>query len=168
VLSQRPVDLDADRDFILSLGCMASYESLPVWYRGDSYRAYRDTWFNSTLPQTFLGEIKDSLQEERTVFEVWLEDNQRAGFVWMTFADSPLGRTVATLRNLVVEPGHQRRGIGKLMLQSASAQARERKAGILRVETSVENEASQAIYSREGFTVARLQYEKVLDEIANG
>jgi RimJ/RimL family protein N-acetyltransferase len=50
-----------------------------------------------------------------------------------------------------------------MMLQAATQYAKEQKAGILRVETSVENPASQAIYAREGFTVARLLYEKVLD-----
>ena len=163
MLSQRPVDLEIDKDFILDLGCMGSYESLPSWYRNQSYRAYREMWFKSTLPRLFLGDLVNSLREERTVAEVWLEDNQRAGFLWMTFGDSPHGLIIATLHDLVVEPGHQRRGIGKMMLRAASEQAKERDAGILRVETSVENPASQAIYAKEGFTVARLLYEKVLD-----
>ncbi|HEY7467652.1 MAG TPA: GNAT family N-acetyltransferase [Dehalococcoidia bacterium] len=163
MLSQRPVDLETDQEFVLDLGCMASYESLPAWYRNQSYRAYRDMWYNSTLPKLFLGDLSASLREERTLAEVWLEDNQRAGFLWMTFGDSPHGLVIATLHDLVVEPGHQRRGIGKMMLQAATRYAKRRKAGILRVETSVENPASQAIYAREGFTVARLLYEKVLD-----
>jgi ribosomal protein S18 acetylase RimI-like enzyme len=65
---------------------------------------------------------------------------------------------------MVVEPGHQRRGIGRLMLQAVEKAARENGAGVLRVETSVENEATQKIYQKAGFTVARLMYEKVLDE----
>ncbi len=163
MLSQRPVDLETDREFILDLGCMGSYESLPAWYRNQSYRAYRDMWFNSTLPKLFLGDLAASLREQRTVADVWLEDNQRAGFLWMTFGDSPHGLVIATLHDLVVEAGHQRRGIGKMMLQAATSRAKEDNAGILRVETSVENPASQAIYQSEGFTVARLLYEKVLD-----
>jgi ribosomal protein S18 acetylase RimI-like enzyme len=157
------LNLEIDQEFVLDLGCMASYESLPNWYRNESYRAYRDTWYNSTLPKLFLSDLLVSLREERTLAEVWLEDNQRAGFLWMTFGDSPHGLVIATLHDLVVEPGHQRRGIGKMMLQAATQYAKEQKAGILRVETSVENPASQAIYAREGFTVARLLYEKVLD-----
>lgn len=164
MLSQRPLNLETDEQFILDLGCMGSYESLPNWYRTRSYRAYRDMWFNSTLPKLFLDELSASLNEERTVADIWLEDDQRAGFLWMTFGDSPHGLVIAILHDLVVEPGHQRRGIGKMMLQSATELARERNAGILRVETSVENPASQAIYNREGFTVARLLYEKLLDK----
>jgi ribosomal protein S18 acetylase RimI-like enzyme len=163
VLSQRPVNLETDEEFILDLGCMGSYESLPSWYRNQSYRAYRDMWYNSTLPKLFLGDLAASLREERTLAEIWLEDNQRAGLLWMTFGDSPHGLVIATIHDLVVEPGHKRRGIGKMMLQAATSLAKERNAGILRVETSVENPASQAIYAREGFTVARLLYEKVLN-----
>jgi GNAT superfamily N-acetyltransferase len=162
VLSQRPVDLETDQEFILDLGCMGSYESLPAWYQTTSYRAYRDMWYGSTLPKLFMSDLVASLREDRTVAELWLEDNQPAGFLWMTFGDSPHGLVIATLHDLVVAPGHQRRGIGKMMLQSATALAKEHAAGILRVETSVENPASQAIYTHEGFTVARLLYEKVL------
>jgi ribosomal protein S18 acetylase RimI-like enzyme len=164
VLSQRPVNLETDQEFILNLGCMGSYESLPVWYRNQSYRAYRDMWYNSMLPKLFLGDLAASLRDERTVAEIWMEDSQPAGFLWMTCGDSPHNRIIATLHDLIVEPAHQRRGIGKMMLQAATEHAKQRHAGILRVETSVENSASQAIYAREGFTVARLLYEKVLDE----
>ena len=167
MLSQRALDLDSDREFLLELGCMASYESIPAWYRTGSYRAYREKWYKSALPKLFLGDLAASLREERTTAEVWLEDNQRAGFLWMTYGDSPHGLIVATLHNLIVEPSHQRRGIGKMMLHAAAGYAREHKAGILRVETSVENSASQAIYAREGFTVARLMYEKILDKAAD-
>lgn len=146
---------------------MASYESVPAWYRDTSYRAYRDSWFASTFPQQVLSDLSESLKEPRNVVEVWLEDGQPAGLLWLDFAESPQGRTIATLRNLVVEPGHQRRGIGKMMLQTVETLAKERHAGIMRVETSVENEATQAIYQKQGFTVARLIYEKVLDGGSN-
>lgn len=166
MLSQRPVDLEKDREFILDLGCMGSYESLPAWYRTGSYRSYRDLWYNSTLPDLLINDLTTSLQEGRTIAEVWEEEGQPAGFLWVSFSDSPHRRVVATVHDLIVAPGHQRRGIGRMMLQSVTSRARERKAGLLRVETSVENPASQAIYAREGFTVARLLYEKVLDESA--
>lgn len=162
MLTQRPVDLQLDRDFLLDLGCMASYESLPAWYRLHSYRAYRDTWFESSLPKLFLKSLSTSISEPRTVAELWLEDEQKAGFLWLAFSDSPHNRVVATLHDLAVTPGHQRRGIGTMMLQAVEAMARERGAGILRVETSIENESTQSMYQKAGFTVARLLYEKEL------
>ena len=163
MLSQRPVDPQQDKDFVLSLSCMASYESVPEWYRNTSFRAYREAWFTSAFPDQVMADLQTSLKDPRTVVEVWLEDEQRAGLLWLDFAESPQGRTIATLRNMVVEPGHQRRGIGKLMLQAVEGTARTNGAGVLRVETSVENEATQSIYRKSGFDVARLIYEKVLD-----
>ncbi len=163
MLTQRSVDPKEDREFVLDLACMASYESVPVWYRNISYRAYRESWFDSGFPAQVMDDLRRSLGEPRTVIEVWLEDDQRAGLLWLDFAESPLGRTIATLRDLVVEPGHQRRGIGRLMLRAVEAAAREKGAGVLRVETSLENEATQKMYQNAGFTVARLIYEKVLD-----
>jgi ribosomal protein S18 acetylase RimI-like enzyme len=163
LLIQRPVDPEQDKDFILNLACMGSYESVPIWYRGTSYRAYRESWFNSDFPSQVMHDLKQSLADPRTLIQVWQEDDQRAGLLWLDFSQSPQGRTVATVRDLVVEPGHQRRGIGRLMLQAAEEAARQNGAGVMRVETSVENEATQRIYQKAGFTVARLIYEKVLD-----
>lgn len=163
MLIQRPVDPEKDKEFVLNLACMASYESVPAWYRSTSYRAYRESWFESGFPSQVMDDLKRSLAEPRTVIEVWLEDDQRAGLLWFEFAESPQGHTIATLRDLVVEPGHQRRGIGRLMLQAVEAAAREKGAGVLRVETSLDNEATQKMYQKAGFTVARLIYEKVLD-----
>jgi ribosomal protein S18 acetylase RimI-like enzyme len=147
---------------------MASYESVPAWYRNISYRAYRESWFDSNFPDHVMDDLKQSLREPRTVIEIWQEDDQRAGLLWLDFAESRQGRTIATLRDLVVEPGHQRRGIGGLMLQAVEAAARKEGAGVLRVETSVENEATQRIYQKAGFTVARLIYEKVLEDSGVG
>jgi ribosomal protein S18 acetylase RimI-like enzyme len=164
VLTQHRVDLEQDREFLLDLGCMASYESLPAWYQQTSYRAYREMWYDSTLPDLFLNELTVSMNDPRTVAEVWREDGRKAGFLWLAFGDSPHNRVIATLHDLAVAPGHQRRGIGTMMLQAVEAMAKERSAGILRVETSVENSSTQAMYQKAGFTVARLLYEKVLDE----
>ena len=164
MLTQRPIDPKEDRDFILNLACMGSYESVPVWYRDTSYRAYMESWFKSDFPSQVMNDLESSLSDPRTLVQIWSEDERKAGLLWLDFAESPQGRTVATIRDMVVEPGHQRRGIGRLMLQAVEKAARENGAGVLRVETSVENEATQKIYQKAGFTVARLLYEKVLDE----
>jgi ribosomal protein S18 acetylase RimI-like enzyme len=163
VLTQRRVDPKKDKDFVLDLACMASYESVPAWYRNTSFRAYREEWFQSAFPTQVMNDLATSLNDPRSVVDIWLEDDQPAGLLWLDFGQSPQGITIATIRNLVVEPGHQRRGIGRLMLQAVEEAAREKGAGVLRVDTSVENDATQAIYQRAGFTVARLIYEKVLD-----
>jgi ribosomal protein S18 acetylase RimI-like enzyme len=103
------------------------------------------------------------MKDPRTVAEIWLEDGQRMGFLWVSFEDSPQQRIIATLRSLVVSPSHRRRGIGTMMLQATEAMAREGKAGALRVETSIDNEWAQMRYQNAGFTVAGLLYEKMLE-----
>jgi ribosomal protein S18 acetylase RimI-like enzyme len=163
MLTQRPVDLQEDRDFVLELVCMASYEGVPAWYKNKSYRAFRDAWFGSKFPDEVTRGITQSLKRSQGLVEVWQEDARRVGWVWLDCEPSPQGLMIATLRNLVVEPAHQRRGIGKLMAQRVEAYAREHGAGVLRMETGVENEASQVMFQHAGFTVARLTYEKILE-----
>jgi GNAT superfamily N-acetyltransferase len=162
VLSQRPVDLEKDRDFVLELACMASFESVPAWYRDGSFRVYREGWFKSAFPKQVIADLKASLKDPQSLVEIWMEDDRPAGLLWLDFAESPQGKQIATLRDMVVEPGHQRRGIGRLMLQRVEECARIKGAGVVRVETSVENQATQAILQGAGFTVSRMTYEKAL------
>jgi ribosomal protein S18 acetylase RimI-like enzyme len=149
---------------MLDLACMSSYESLPMWYRTNSYRAYRDLWFKSNSPKLFLDDLTKSLKQERTVAEIWQEDGQNAGLLWISFFDSPQNKLIAVVQNLTVAPNFQRRGIGKMMLQAAESKAKEMRAGILRIETSIENQPTQSMYQKADFQVARLIYEKELDK----
>jgi len=163
LLTQRPVDLTADREFLLDLACLASYEALPVSYRQQPYPGYRRAWLESQRPQGFLDRLKAGIGDPRTVAEIWLEDEQKMGFLWLSFEDSPQQRIVATLNGLVVSPSHRRRGIGTMMLQAVEKMAREGHAGVLRVETRIDNDWAQMRYQNAGFTVAGLLYEKVLE-----
>ena len=162
MLTQRPVDLDQDKDLVLDMACTASFESVPAWYRKDPFRVYRESWLQSGFPKQVLSDLKTSQKNSQNVLEIWMEDEHPAGLLWVDFAESPQGKQIATLRTMAVEPGHQRRGIGRMMLQYVEAAARERGAGVIRVETSVENEGTQKIYMQSGFTVSRLIYEKAL------
>ena len=162
LLTQRPVDLETDKDFVLELACMASFESVPAWYRNGSFKVYREGWFKSAFPRQVVADLKTSLKNPGNLVEIWMEDDQRAGLLWLDFAESPQGKQIATLRDMVVEPGHQRRGIGRLMLQRVEECARIKGAGVVRVEAGVENQATQAILQHAGFTVSRLTYEKAL------
>jgi ribosomal protein S18 acetylase RimI-like enzyme len=163
LLTQRPVDLITDREFLLDLACLASYENLPVSYRQQSYPGYRRAWVESHRPQSFLDRLQTAIGDSRTVAEIWLEDGQRIGLLWLSFEDSPQRQITATLNGLVVSPSHRRRGIGTMMLQAVERMAREGQAAVLRVETSIDNEWAQMRYQNAGFTVAGLLYEKVLE-----
>jgi len=164
VLSQRPIDLRNDEPFLLDLACQASFDSGDLWTRSRPYKAYRDQWLASPLRQAYVRDLQNSLEDARTVAEVWQEDGQPAGFLWLCFTDSPFGFTSAALRQLTVAMTHQRRGIGTLMLKSAVERSRQQGADFIRVETGIDDEASQTIYGREGFRVVRLAFELALSE----
>jgi GNAT superfamily N-acetyltransferase len=164
MLSQRPINLQEDQQLVLDLVCQASYESVPDWLRSENYRAYHDFWVNSSLAGDVIRDLRGSLEDDRTIAEVWLEDNKPAGILWVSFTDSPYKVVIARVRDLVVAPQHQRRGIGTLMMKAAEELARERGARVLRAETGVENNASQVMYGNHGFRVVSLVYEKALED----
>ncbi len=170
MLSHRPADLTADRDFLLEMHCLGNYESDTPWARARPYVAYREEWLRTPQPQGFLDALRRSLAEARTIAEVWEEDGRPVGFLWVGLTEiEGYAVTVADVNDIEVAPQDQRRGIGTLMLQHAEALARERGAQLMRSETGIENEASQALHARLGFDVYRLQYEKALrEDVAGG
>ena len=54
---------------------------------------------------------------------------------------------------LAVAPEHQRRGIAQTLLEAAAEDARRAGAGVLALDTGLENDAAQALYARVGFAV---------------
>ena len=128
-----------------------------------SYRQYRDGWLVTSQPKLFLSDLEESLADERTVAEVWVEGETPVGFLWIVFSDLENSRlSFAEIRALVVAIAHQRRGIGGLMLQHAEAEALRLGAVSIRSEIATKNEAARAMHGKQGFTVATYQYEKIL------
>ena len=163
MLTQRPVSLNKDRDFVLDLYCLRGFDEMPAWARNASYNKFREGWLKTSAPQEFMDELEDSLADSRTIAEIWQEDGRVVGFLWVTFSDlynEPV--TTAQLRILAVQMSHQRRGIGGLMLRRAEEEALSRGAVSLRSETATDNAASQAMHGRQGYKVISYQYEKVL------
>lgn len=54
---------------------------------------------------------------------------------------------------LAVAPGHQRRGIAQTLLEAAADDGRRAGAGVLALDTGLENAAAQALYERAGFAM---------------
>ncbi len=163
MLTQRPINLEKDRDFVLDLYCLRDWEDLPSWARNPSYRQYRDGWLQTSQPKLFLSDLQEGLADSRTVAEVWVEGETPVGFLWIVFSDLENSRlSFADIRALVVAIAHQRRGIGGLMLQHAEAEAARMGAVSIRSEMATENEAARAMHGKQGFTVATYQYEKIL------
>lgn len=163
MLTQRQINIDKDRGFLLDLYCLRDWEDLPSWARNPSYHQYREGWLRTSQPALFLSDLKESLDDERTVAEVWLEGETPVGFLWLVLSDFEGSRLIfAEIRALVVAIAHQRRGIGGLMLQHAEAEAGRLGAVSIRSEMATDNEAARAMHGKQGFKVATYQYEKIL------
>ena len=163
MLSQRPIEPERDRDFVLDLYCLRDWEGLPSWARNASFRDFREGWMQTSQPEVFLGDLEASLDDPRTVAEVWLEGETPVGFLWIVLAGLEGSNTpIAEVRALVVALTHQRRGIGGLMLQHAESEATRIGARSIRCEVATENQAALAMHGKQGFTVATYQYEKLL------
>lgn len=168
MLAQRPLDLERDRGFVLDLYCLRDWEDLPSWARNPSYHQYRTGWLQTSQASLFLSDLQESLEDKRTVAEVWVEGETPVGFLWIVFSDLENSHvTFAEIRALVVAIAHQRRGIGGLMLRHAESEAARLGASSIRSEMATENEAARAMHGKQGFTVATYQYEKILTP-ANG
>ena len=163
MLTQRAVDVDGDRDALLELHCAANYESETAWARAAPYEAYRTAWLASGQPETYLGSLARSLDDPRTIAEIWETGGEAVGYVWATFHDvQGYGLTFAEIDDIGVLPRHRRRGVGLAMLRRVEMLAKERGASWLRSEAGVENAASRALHAKHGFRQYHIGYEKLL------
>jgi hypothetical protein len=83
VLSQRPVDLARDRELILEFVCLANFNNDPPWFRGDSFEAYRAKWLSTPQPEGFLDKLRSALASETAQMEIWEQDGEPIGFLWL-------------------------------------------------------------------------------------
>ena len=162
-VTQRPVDLESDRDLVFELHCLGNYEGDPDWFRGAEFEAYRTKWLSTSQPAGFLQSLADSSNDSRTIAEVWEEDGGALGFLWVRFYEiGGYGLTVAEVADIAVVPERQRLGTGSAMLTHAEELARQRGTHLLRADVGSGNTASRALHTARGFEPARLTYEKVL------
>ena len=162
MLTQRPIDLVNDRDFVLAMRSLATFENdSPAW-RPMDLASYRARW-NAGAADDFMNRLERTLEDERTIAEIWEEDGRPVAFLWVAFnSPAAYGVVVAEILDIEVVPSHQRIGIGTLLLQHAESLSRERGAVVMRSETAVKNEASQVLYKKLGFSPDRVRLEKTL------
>jgi len=148
---------------LLEFHCRINYESETPFAREVPYEEYRQKWFSTPQPETYLSDLSKSIKDKRTIAEI-LEDNGNAvGYLWVIFADiQGYDMTVAEIMDIAVKPDYQRRDIGLLMLARIEKLAKEQGATLLRSDTGIENVASQKLHSKFGFKTKRIEYEKVL------
>jgi ribosomal protein S18 acetylase RimI-like enzyme len=93
-----------------------------------------------------------------TVF-VALERGRPAGYVAMR----PEPREAMLVEQILVAPGHELRGVGRMLLAYAEAYAIAERAGTLRIVVEEDNRRARSFYRRSGFVpVAAELFELVL------
>src|SRR5687767_13142389 len=119
MLTQRPIDLVNDRDFVLAMRSMATFENdTPTW-GSTNLASYRARW-NESAADEFIDRLTRTLEDERTIAEIWEEDGRPVAFIWVAFTSpAAYGVVVAEVMDIEVVPSHQRIGIGTLLLQHA-------------------------------------------------
>ncbi len=163
MLGRRDVDIETDRAVLLEFHCQANYESDSPWARRTPYEEYRSKWLSTSQPDTFLGDLAQSMEDPRTVAEIWEVEQRVAGYVWVTFEEiQDYGLTVAEVKDITVVEQRRREGIASAMLAHAEEVARIRGAHLLRSGCGTENLPSQGLHDKLGFSMFRLEYEKVL------
>jgi len=89
--------------------------------------------------------VLDALHHDR-VFVA--RDNRPMGYVAVR---SESGTRVVVVDQLLVAPGHERMGVGHLLLDYAEQYAIERRASLLRIAVESDNSAARNFYRRAGF-----------------
>lgn len=94
------------------------------------------------------GRIRAQLGDPAHAWRVVLADGAPVGF-----AHACLDETGCKLDKLYVHPAHQRRGLGRALLDAVEAWARERQARRLWLQVNRGNEAAIRAYDRYGFAI---------------
>ena len=70
------------------------------------------------------------------------------------------------LHDVVVDPEHRRRGVGRLLLDAVLAYLRSRGAPRVVLSTAVQNEPAQRLFAKLGFRRTMIEMTRELDETA--
>lgn len=102
--------------------------------------------------------------EDVRLERLWLADvdGRIAGFAAITTDQEPeyadvgwdLSETAIVVHRLAVDPELRGLGVAEALLQRAEVVARERGIGVLRIDTNVENEATQRLFPKCGYVLA--------------
>lgn len=163
MLSPRSIDIKTDKDTLLELHCRINYESECAWARARPYEQYREKWFSTSQPESYLKDLVESMKDKRTIAEIWQNEDSVIAYLWVTFTNMPdYNISIAEINDIAVSPDFQRRGIALKLMAYIEQQARDRGANLLRSGTGFENTASQGLHAKSGFQTYSIRYEKLL------
>ncbi|NIQ07015.1 MAG: GNAT family N-acetyltransferase [Candidatus Korarchaeota archaeon] len=165
MVTYREINFAQDKEFLLQFHVKINYASeTPFIRKVMNFTDYKEKWFNTSQPQRFLRDLKDSLKESRTIAQIVENAKGEAiGYLWVTFTDvTDYNVTIAEIMDIAVKKEFQGQGIGTNLMEYLENLARERGAHFLRSDTGSENRPSRALHEKVGFTPYRIIYEKVL------
>ena len=163
MLSSRRIDTKADRRILLEFHSVSNYASERPWARETPFEEYREKWLSTSQPDEYLSALAQSMTDERTIPEIWQEDGQVIGYLWVSFSDVPdYDLIIAEVQDIVVAADFRRRGVGQRMLTHAEQTALDRGAHVLRSRAGIDNIASQGLHVKFGLQPQGIQYEKLL------
>ena len=165
MIRQRRIN-DNDKQLVLEFHCQINYAGESPWARKEPYDKYREKWFSTSQPDEFYAHLVTTMQDQRTIAEIWFDDGTDAvaGYLWVVFYDiKDYGLSIAEINELMVAPEFQGRGIGLQMMQYIEKRAMEHGANLIRSEAGIENAPSRKLHEKAGFNAYRVLYEKKLD-----
>lgn len=95
--------------------------------------------------------------ESGTVFVAETEGRVAGMLILLTTLSTFLGRKVALLEDMVVDPRFRRRSIASLLLEHAMEHAAREGIGRITLLTDADNEAAHALYGSKGFYRSSMQ-----------
>ncbi|MFZ5880044.1 MAG: GNAT family N-acetyltransferase [Chloroflexota bacterium] len=145
---------DADREFVLSLAERFSDFELPAWRS----RAELDV-----ANQTALKKLLEEPEPESALLLAVRDTGQPAGFVYIhAQTDFFNGQKVGYLSDLAVDKIFEGQGVGRLLMESAEAWAREQGYPHLALNVFAGNIRARGIYEKYGFQQEVVKYVKPL------
>ncbi|HEU4670500.1 MAG TPA: GNAT family N-acetyltransferase [Dyella sp.] len=143
-----------DDDFILGLVPRFVEFELPAWRRRheciEGIRRDVVHHLDDQPPNSFLFVAEDA-------------DGERVGFLHLQKTqDFFTGRTNCHISDVAVAPGHERRGIGRALLQHAEDWAREHRCALVTLAVFPGNERARALYEAAGYGTDLLRMAKPL------
>ena len=164
-MRHRKIRIPEDRQAVVELHCEINYACESSWIHEAPYPACRRAWIESQQPESFLESLETSLEDPRTIAEVWFEGDLVSGYSWVTFTVVPnYDLVIAEIHDLAVHRDFRRRGLGDKILAYLEQVCRSAGAHILRSGTGAANPASIARHEKHGFGPYRVEYEKVLTQ----
>lgn len=113
-----------------------------------SFSRFREPWFSLAEREAFYSKwITNSLLHDfEDLFLIDVKDNEIRGFVTLKFDTD-----IARLGLIGVAAKHQKKGVGRILLDAVKRESVKRNANRLRVATQLSNKHAVKLYEKNGF-----------------